>query len=95
MAHTPRGNRPAVPVWTEPMLAKPDGGRLRSSSQWAYEIKLDGYRTAMRISPDGTTVLTSRNDIDFTNEFPALAGVLAPALGGQAAVWDQEAGRVK
>jgi bifunctional non-homologous end joining protein LigD len=79
-----------VPPWVEPMLAKADGGRLRSGAEWAYEYKLDGYRAAMRIAPDGTTVLTSRNNIDFTAEFTGLAGVLAPALGGQAAYLDGE-----
>ncbi|MEV6638899.1 DNA ligase D [Amycolatopsis sp. NPDC051371] len=79
-----------VPAWVEPMLAKPDGGRLRNGAEWAYEYKLDGYRAAMRIAPDGTTVLTSRNNIDFTAEFAGLAGVLAPALDGQAAYLDGE-----
>ncbi|MEV4145863.1 DNA ligase D [Amycolatopsis sp. NPDC049691] len=79
-----------VPAWVEPMLAKADGGRLRSGAEWAYEYKLDGYRAAMRIAPDGTTVLTSRNNIDFTAEFAELAGVLAPALDGQAAYLDGE-----
>ncbi|MFJ1768434.1 hypothetical protein ACIOD2_49520 [Amycolatopsis sp. NPDC088138] len=72
------------------MLAKADGGRLRSGPEWAYEYKLDGYRAAMRIGVDGTTVLTSRNNIDFTAEFADLAGVLAPALDGQAAYLDGE-----
>lgn len=31
-----------VPVWIEPMLATPDGGRLPSGPEWAYEYKLDG-----------------------------------------------------
>jgi len=79
-----------VPAWVEPMLAKADGGRLRSGAEWAYEYKLDGYRAAMRIAPDGTTVLTSRNNIDFTAEFAELDGVLAPALDGRAAVLDGE-----
>ncbi|MFJ7219027.1 DNA ligase D [Amycolatopsis sp. NPDC098790] len=79
-----------VPAWVEPMLAKADGGRLRSGAEWAYEYKLDGYRAAMRIAPDGTTVLTSRNNIDFTAEFAELAGVLAPALDGRAAYLDGE-----
>ncbi|MEU0797972.1 DNA ligase D [Amycolatopsis sp. NPDC005961] len=77
-----------VPAWVEPMLAKADGGRLRSGAEWAYEYKLDGYRAAMRIAPDGTTVLTSRNNIDFTAEFRELAGVLD--LDGQAAILDGE-----
>jgi bifunctional non-homologous end joining protein LigD len=79
-----------VPAWIEPMLAKADGGRLRSGPEWAYEYKLDGYRAAMRIGPAGTTVLTSRNNIDFTAEFADLARVLAPALDGRAAYLDGE-----
>ncbi|MDX8148387.1 DNA ligase D [Lentzea sp. BCCO 10_0061] len=72
------------------MLAKPDGGRLREGPQWAYEYKLDGYRVAMRIAADGTTVLTSRNGLDLTVEFAELTGVLTAALRGRAAVLDGE-----
>jgi bifunctional non-homologous end joining protein LigD len=90
MARAVGDDRSLVPGWIEPMLAKPDGGRLRSGPEWSYEYKLDGYRTAMRIAPGGTTVLTSRNGIDFTEEFPALAGVLGEALDGRAAVLDGE-----
>ncbi|MEV6639382.1 hypothetical protein [Amycolatopsis sp. NPDC051371] len=79
-----------VPDWIEPMLAKADGGRLREDPDWAYEYKLDGYRACMQIAADGTTVLTSRNGIDFTHEFADLSGVLAPALDGQPAVLDGE-----
>ncbi|MFC3897497.1 DNA ligase D [Lentzea rhizosphaerae] len=68
------------------MLAKPDGGRLREGPQWAYEYKLDGYRVAMRIAADGTTVLTSRNGLDLTAEFAELTGVLR----GRTAVLDGE-----
>lgn len=80
----------STPGWVEPMLAKPDGGRLREGPEWAYEYKLDGYRACMRIAADGTTILTSRNGIDFTDEFPALAGVLTEALDGRSAVLDGE-----
>ncbi|MEV6625598.1 hypothetical protein AB0M83_27025 [Amycolatopsis sp. NPDC051106] len=79
-----------VPEWITPMLAKPDGDRLRAGAECAYEYKLDGYRARMQIAPDGTTVLTNRNGIDFTHEFADLAGVLAPALDGRAAVLDGE-----
>ncbi|MGV9362051.1 ATP-dependent DNA ligase [Amycolatopsis sp. NPDC003731] len=72
------------------MLAKPDGDRLRTGPEWAYEYKLDGYRACMQIAPDGTTVLTSRNGIDFTHEFAGLAGIFAPALDGRPAVIDGE-----
>ncbi|ONI88299.1 DNA ligase D, partial [Actinosynnema sp. ALI-1.44] len=82
--------RSLVPEWISPMLAKPDGGRLRSGPEWTYEYKLDGYRACMQVAPDGTTVLTSRNGIIFTNEFPSLSGVLAPALDGRSAVLDGE-----
>ncbi|MEV0074368.1 DNA ligase D [Amycolatopsis sp. NPDC050768] len=83
-------DRSRVPAWVEPMLAKTDGGRLRSGPEWTYEYKLDGYRAAMRIAPDGTAVLTSRNNIDFTAEFADLATVLGPALDGRSAVLDGE-----
>ncbi|CRK57032.1 ATP-dependent DNA ligase clustered with Ku protein, LigD [Alloactinosynnema sp. L-07] len=79
-----------APAWIEPMLAKPDGGRLRTGPNWSYEYKLDGYRAAMRIAADGTTALTSRNGIDITHEFASLVGVLAPTLDGRAAVLDGE-----
>jgi bifunctional non-homologous end joining protein LigD len=72
------------------MLAKQDAGRLREGPEWAYEYKLDGYRACMRIAADGTTILTSRNGIDFTDEFANLAGVLAEALDGRSAVLDGE-----
>ncbi|MCE7003012.1 DNA ligase D [Kibdelosporangium philippinense] len=87
MARSARGQA-GVPDWVEPMLAKPDRGRLPSGPDWAYEYKLDGYRAAMRVGPDGTTILTSRNGIDFTEEFPTLTGVLD--LAGRTAVFDGE-----
>jgi bifunctional non-homologous end joining protein LigD len=84
-----------------PMLADSDGGRLRAGPEFSYEWKYDGYRTCMRIAPDGTTVLTSRNNRDtFTEEFAELTGVVGPALEGRAAVLDgeivayDEAGRI-
>ncbi|MEV6900327.1 hypothetical protein [Amycolatopsis sp. NPDC051372] len=44
----------------------------------------------MRVAADGTTVLTSRNNNDFTGRFPELAGTLADVLGGRRAVLDGE-----
>jgi bifunctional non-homologous end joining protein LigD len=82
--------RSQVPAWVQPMLAKPDGGRLPAGQGYAYEPKLDGYRCCYQVAPDGTTVLTSRNGIDFTAEFADLAGVLGQALDGRAAVLDGE-----
>ncbi|MEU3624853.1 DNA ligase D [Amycolatopsis coloradensis] len=90
MTRKPRRDDSLVPGWIEPMLAKPDSGRLPEGEAWSYDYKLDGYRTSMQIAPDGTTRLTSRNGIDFTDEFAELAGVLGPALDGQAVVLDGE-----
>jgi bifunctional non-homologous end joining protein LigD len=83
-------SRSAVPAWIAPMLAKSGGSTLPTGPGWAYEPKLDGYRAAMQIGPDGSTVLTSRNGLDFTAEFPTLTDVLGPALDGRAAVLDGE-----
>jgi hypothetical protein len=38
-----------VPDWITPMPTKADGGWLRTGPEWAYEYKLDGYRTCMQI----------------------------------------------
>jgi bifunctional non-homologous end joining protein LigD len=85
-----RGRRSQVPGWVQPMLAKPDGGRLRTGPGWAYEDKLDGYRACMQLSETGTMALTSRNGIEFTDEFPELLAVFGDALDGRAAVLDGE-----
>ncbi|MEU4672793.1 non-homologous end-joining DNA ligase [Amycolatopsis sp. NPDC023774] len=82
--------RSRVPAPIEPMLATPDGGLLRDGPDYAYEFKWDGYRSIMRVAPDGTTVLTSRNNNDFTARFPKLLGVFGDALGGRPAVLDGE-----
>lgn len=79
-----------VPPAIEPMLAVPDGGRLVEGPAFSYEFKWDGYRAIMRVGPAGTTLLTSRNGIDFTQRYPELAGVFTDALHGRAAVLDGE-----
>ncbi|GAA3565377.1 hypothetical protein GCM10022222_56400 [Amycolatopsis ultiminotia] len=79
-----------VPDMIEPMLATPDGGTLPDDPAYAYEFKWDGYRAIMRIAPSGETVLTSRNDNDFTDRFPELSGAFGDALQGRAAVLDGE-----
>ncbi|SDM33543.1 DNA ligase D [Allokutzneria albata] len=90
MARNSRDDRSRVPEWITPMLAAPGGPTLASGPQWTYEAKLDGFRTCMRIAPNGDTVLTSRNGLDFTAEFADLAGVVAEGLEGRAAVLDGE-----
>ncbi len=57
--------------WYRPQLASlvdvPPAG-----DQWLHEIKFDGYRAGCRIA-DGQVTLTSRNGIDLTRTFPAIA----------------------
>lgn len=79
-----------VPDPVEPMLATPDGGRLPEGAEFAYEFKWDGYRAVMCVASDGTTVLTSRNGIDFTTRYPELNGILRDALRGRPAIVDGE-----
>lgn len=79
-----------VPDWIAPMLATLGSGEPADDARLSYEFKWDGYRAAMRIAPDGTTVLTSRNDKDFNARFPDLLGAFGDAFGGQAAVLDGE-----
>jgi bifunctional non-homologous end joining protein LigD len=46
------------------------------SDGWAHEIKFDGYGMQAHIRA-GATIFTSRNGIDWPNEFPELAALLA------------------
>ena len=43
---------------------------------WAYELKLDGYRS-LEIKTGGEIRLRSRNDKDFNRKYPAIARALA------------------
>jgi bifunctional non-homologous end joining protein LigD len=63
---------------------------LQDGPGFAYEFKWDGYRAIMRVAADGTTLVTSRNGIDFTSRYPELAGIARGALDGRAAVLDGE-----
>ena len=38
-----------VPAWVEPMLAKADGGRLRSGREWAYDPLRDWFLQNVRL----------------------------------------------
>jgi ATP-dependent DNA ligase len=54
----------------EPMLLLRTD-RLPEGAEWAYEIKLDGYRS-VAVKSGGTVQLRSRNDNDFTASIPAI-----------------------
>ncbi|MGE5270799.1 MAG: DNA ligase D [Thiohalocapsa sp.] len=64
----------AIPDAVAPQLATlvetpPEG------EEWLHEIKYDGYRLIARIEPD-TVRLITRNGLDWTGKFPALADAL-------------------
>lgn len=76
------------PKEIDPQLATlasdiPDG------PEWIHEIKLDGYRLQAWIR-DGSVILRTRNDKDWTHRFPALARALS-ALPVTDAILDGEA----
>jgi bifunctional non-homologous end joining protein LigD len=62
-------------AFTEPMLLPPARG-LPEGANWAYELKLDGYR-ALAIKADGKVHLRSRNNKNFNVRYPAVAKALA------------------
>jgi hypothetical protein len=48
---------------------------LPEGPEWAYEVKLDGYR-AVAVKTDGKVLLRSRNDKDFNARYPGVAKAL-------------------
>lgn len=83
-----------MPSRIEPCLAllvpKPPSG-----SQWAFEIKWDGYRLAVHKDPSGVKILT-RGGHDWTHRFPAIAAAVSALpnatliLDGEAVVLDDQ-----
>ena len=76
-----------LPAWVAPQLATlvaaaPAGG------EWVHEIKLDGYRILARIERGRARLLT-RNRLDWTDRFPAVAEAAA-ALPVKEALLDGE-----
>ena len=77
----PAGPAEALPQRLKPMLAEA-GEMARSSPQWRYEPKLDGYRVIAFVQ--GSSVrLQSRRGLDLTACFPELAAELAAQAAGQ------------
>ncbi len=56
---------------------------------WIHEIKFDGYRLLGFVS-GGNVVLKTRNDLDWTEKFPSIAGSLSQ-INAKDAVIDMEA----
>ncbi|GAB7541939.1 DNA ligase D [Cupriavidus sp. 8B] len=85
----PAAARPApLPLALAPQLATLASTVPRNASQWAYEIKFDGYRLSSRV--DGNDVrLFTRNGHDWTSRLKALAAEVG-ALGLGSAWLDGE-----
>ncbi|WP_411906845.1 non-homologous end-joining DNA ligase [Rhizobium mayense] len=60
-----------------------------TGSDWAYEVKWDGYRLAIHIEPKGVRIIT-RGGHDWTHRFPTIAAAAAQ-LGIATAILDGEA----
>ncbi|HEX8770586.1 MAG TPA: non-homologous end-joining DNA ligase [Acidimicrobiales bacterium] len=76
-----------VPDWIAPQLSRlvempPDG------SEWAHEVKFDGYRMHARIAGRSIRLLT-RTGLDWTEKFPSTAQALR-SLGVRSAYLDGE-----
>src|SRR2546425_9824389 len=58
----------------EPMLLQRTDS-LPEGANWAYEVKLDGYR-ALAIKTSGRVQLRSRHNKDFNTKYPAIVSAL-------------------
>ncbi|MGC1965449.1 MAG: non-homologous end-joining DNA ligase [Candidatus Acidiferrales bacterium] len=81
------------PGFIEPMLLLRTE-KLPEGPDWAYEIKLDGYR-ALAFKTGGKLQLRSRNDNDFALRYPSIAKALASlpddtAVDGEIVALDAE-----
>jgi len=85
-----RGRKRAIspPTFIPPQLASP-ASSAPTGSQWAHEIKFDGYRIEVRID-GGEVQLLTRKGLDWTHRFGTLADELK-SIAAQSAVIDGEA----
>jgi ATP-dependent DNA ligase len=82
-----RRDTAALPDWVRPQLtqlaqAAPEG------PEWLHEIKFDGYRMHARLDRGAVRLLT-RNGLDWTHKYPALADAVS-SLGARQAYLDGE-----
>jgi bifunctional non-homologous end joining protein LigD len=71
----PNGPSESLPTKLTPMLAE-QSDVTRTSEEWCYEPKLDGYRVLAFVE-NGTVRLTSRRGLDYTPFFPEITADLA------------------
>ena len=60
-----------MPQFIAPQLCK-RVSRPPAGEEWVHEIKLDGYRTQLRVA-DGKAVMRTRKGLDWTADFAAIA----------------------
>ncbi|MDM7991079.1 ATP-dependent DNA ligase [Arthrobacter sp. zg-Y877] len=78
----------SVPA-VEPMLATlGTRAEINDDDEWAFEMKWDGVRAVVTVTPEGTRLL-SRNGNDMTAAYPELQD-LSAHLNGERAVLDAE-----
>jgi bifunctional non-homologous end joining protein LigD len=74
-ARPPGARKAAMPETVTPQLATL-AEKAPNGDEWVHEIKYDGYRLLARIE-GGKVRLVTRNGLDWTAKFPALARALA------------------
>jgi ATP-dependent DNA ligase len=85
-----RGNMPSklpLPQWIPPQLTQLVE-TAPSGQQWLHEVKLDGFRMAVRIER-GRAKLLTRTGLDWTDKYPIMQTPLA-AVRAKAAYLDGE-----
>jgi ATP-dependent DNA ligase len=64
-----------LPGWIPPQLCQPVE-KAPSGPRWLHEIKLDGYRMAVRLD-HGRAQLLTRTGLDWSDKYPSLVAALA------------------
>ena len=77
-----------MPAVLEPMTATLATSVPSDDSEWAFEVKWDGFRTVAFVE-QGHARLQSRTRLDITEAFPSIASIAA-ALGHHDAILDGE-----
>src|SRR3954454_25284359 len=77
----------ALPIWIEPQLTQLVN-EAPAGPGWLHEIKFDGYRMHARLDR-GTVQLLTRNGLDWTEKYPAIASAVS-SLGARQTYLDGE-----